>query len=40
MDVGEALGLYHAIWWIHDSQLTKVDFKVGSKKNSRLFQAN
>jgi len=28
----KALGLYHAIWWIHELQLTNVDFEVDSKK--------
>lgn len=32
VDVGEALGIYHAIWWIHELQLTNVDFKVDLKK--------
>jgi len=26
VDVAEALGLYHAIQWIHDLQLTNVGF--------------
>lgn len=24
-NLGEALGLHHAIWWIHDLQLTNID---------------
>jgi hypothetical protein len=31
VEVGEALGLYHAIWWIHEFQLINVDFEVDSK---------
>ena len=32
VDIGEALGLYHAIQWIHEVQLTNVDFEVDSKR--------
>ncbi|KEH25208.1 hypothetical protein MTR_6g016355 [Medicago truncatula] len=32
VDIGEVLGLYHAIQWIYTLQLTNVDFKVDSKK--------
>lgn len=28
VDIGEALGLYHTIQWIHDLPLTNVDFEV------------
>jgi len=31
VDIGEALGLYHATWWINELQLTNVDFEVDSK---------
>jgi ribonuclease HI len=31
VDVGEALGLYHAIGWVHELQLENVDFEVDSK---------
>lgn len=27
VDVGDALGLYHAIEWIHDLQLANMDFE-------------
>jgi hypothetical protein len=32
VDVGEALGLYHAIWWIHDLQLSNADYEFYSKR--------
>lgn len=32
VDIGEALGLYHAIRWIYDLQPTNVDFEVDSEK--------
>jgi len=32
VDVGEALGLHHAIRWICELQLTNVDFEVDSKR--------
>ncbi|KEH42462.1 hypothetical protein MTR_1g069475 [Medicago truncatula] len=31
-DVGEALGLSHAIRWVHELQLTNVDFEFDAKK--------
>jgi len=31
-EVGEALGLFHAIQWIHEKQLTNVDFEMDAKK--------
>jgi len=37
VDVGEALGLYHAIRWIHELQLTNVDFEVDSEKVADYF---
>ena len=37
IDVGEALGLYHAIRWIHELQLTNVDFEVDSKRVADYF---
>jgi ribonuclease HI len=37
VDVGEALGLYHAIRWIHELQLTNVDFEVDSKRVADYF---
>jgi len=36
-DIGEALGLYHAITWIHELQLTNVDFEVDSKRVADYF---
>jgi len=38
VDIEEALGLYHAIRWIHELQLANVDFGVDSKNSSQLFQ--
>jgi ribonuclease HI len=37
VDVGEALGLYHAIRWIQELQLTNVDFEVDSKRVADYF---
>ncbi|XP_024626609.1 uncharacterized protein [Medicago truncatula] len=37
VDVGEALGLYHAIRWIHELQLKNVDFEVDSKRVADYF---
>jgi ribonuclease HI len=37
IDVGEALGLNHAIRWIHELQLTNVDFEVDSKRVADYF---
>nr|ABN05778.1 Polynucleotidyl transferase, Ribonuclease H fold [Medicago truncatula] len=37
IDVGEALGLHHAIRWIHELQLTNVDFEVDSKRVADYF---
>ena len=37
MDVGEALGLYHAIQWIYELQLINVDFEVDSKIVADFF---
>ncbi|XP_039691241.1 uncharacterized protein [Medicago truncatula] len=31
-DVGEALGLYHAIQWVRELQLSNVDFELDAKK--------
>jgi len=36
-DVGEALGLHHAIRLIHELQLTNVDFEVDSKRVADYF---
>lgn len=38
LDLGEALGLYHAIQWVHDLQLAKVDFEVDSKRVADYFK--
>lgn len=32
MDIGEALGLSHALHWVRDLQLTNVDFELDAKK--------
>lgn len=37
VDIGEALGLYHAIRWINELQLTNVDFEVDSKTIADYF---
>ncbi|KEH42154.1 hypothetical protein MTR_1g062840 [Medicago truncatula] len=37
IDVGEALGLHHAIRWIQELQLTNVDFEVDSKRVADYF---
>jgi ribonuclease HI len=37
VDVGEALALHHAIRWIHELQLTNVDFEVDSKRVDGYF---
>jgi len=37
VDVGEALGLHHAIRWIYELQLTNVDFEVDSKRVADYF---
>ncbi|XP_024628912.1 uncharacterized protein [Medicago truncatula] len=31
VDIGEALGLYHALQWVSDMQLDNIDFEVDSK---------
>jgi hypothetical protein len=36
-DVGEARGLHHTIRWIHELQLTNVDFEVDSKRVADYF---
>ncbi|XP_039682833.1 uncharacterized protein [Medicago truncatula] len=38
VDIGEALGLYHAVRWVHDLQLPLVDFKVNSKRIVDYFK--
>jgi hypothetical protein len=38
VDIGEALGLYHAVWWVHDLQLPLVDFEVESKHVADYFK--
>jgi len=38
--IGEALGLYHAIRWIHELQFTNVDFEVDSKRVADYFNIN
>jgi len=37
VDVGEAFGLYQTIRWIHELQLTNVDFEVDSKRVADYF---
>jgi ribonuclease HI len=37
VDVGEALGLYYAIRWVHELQLQNVDFEVDSKRVADYF---
>lgn len=37
LDVGEALGLYYPIWWIHYLRLQNVDFEVDSKRVADYF---
>jgi len=37
VDIGEALGLYHANQWINELQLTNVDFEVDSKTVADYF---
>ena len=37
LDVGEALGLSHAIWWIRELQFDNVDFEVDSKRVADYF---
>ena len=37
VDVGEVLGLHHAIRWIHELQLTNVDLEVDSKRVADYF---
>ncbi|XP_024634509.1 uncharacterized protein [Medicago truncatula] len=37
IDVGEALGLYHALRWIQELQLTNVDFEVDFKRIADYF---
>lgn len=37
VDVGAALGLYYAIWWIHYLRLQNVDFEVDSKQVADYF---
>jgi len=38
VDIGEALGLYHAVWWVHDLQLPFVDFEVDSERVADYFK--
>jgi ribonuclease HI len=37
IDIGEALALHHAIRWIHELQLSNVDFEVDSKRVADYF---
>jgi len=37
VDIGKALGLYHAFRWIHELQLINVDFEVDSKRVADHF---
>jgi len=37
VDIGEALGLHHAIRWVHELQLQNVDFEVDSKRVADYF---
>jgi len=37
VDVGEALGLYHAMRWVNELQLPNVDFEVDSKRVADYF---
>jgi ribonuclease HI len=37
VDVGEALGLYHAMWWVNELRLPNVDFEVDSKQVEDYF---
>jgi hypothetical protein len=37
VSIGEALGLYHAIWWFTELQLTNVDFEEDSKTVADYF---
>jgi len=37
VDMGEVLGLYHVIIWIHELQLANVDFEFDSKKVANYF---
>jgi len=32
LKVGEAMGLFHAIQWVHELQLANVDFEIDAKK--------
>jgi len=36
-DVGETLGLYYAIRWVHELQLQNIDFEVDSKRVADYF---
>jgi ribonuclease HI len=36
--IAEAVGLYHAIMWIHDLQLANMDFEVDSKRVANYFK--
>jgi hypothetical protein len=36
--IGEALGLSYAIQWVHELQLSNVDFEMDAKKGCRLLQ--
>jgi len=38
VDIGEALGLYHAVRWVHDLQLPLVAFEVDSKRAADYFK--
>jgi len=38
--IAEALGLYHAIMWIHDLQLANMDFEVDSKRVANYFKGD
>jgi len=37
VDIGEVLGLHHAIRWVHELQLKNVDFEVDSKLAADYF---
>jgi len=40
VEVGEALGLFHALQWRHDMQFNNVDFVVNSKLTTDAFNFN
>jgi len=39
VEVGEALGLFHAIQWLSDMQMDNIDFEVDSKFTKDAFTA-